>query len=275
MDGRFPLRRGTPFRFTVTPLLRVDSLVKRFGGLTAVAGCTLQVMPGTITGLIGPNGAGKSTLFNMVAGALTPSSGKVLFDGHDVTGWPTHKLFARGLVRTFQIPQEYRRLTARENLMVAASGQSGERLANAWFTPGRVAREEAAVRERAEATLKFLNLAHVADELAGNLSGGQKKLLEIGRTMMGEARLVLLDEPGAGVNPSLLNEIAEAIRRLNRERGYTFCLIEHNMDLIAALCDPVIVMAEGKVLAQGTIDEVRANTEVVEAYLGGHAPKAA
>ena len=259
----------------MTPLLRVDSLVKRFGGLTAVAGCTLQVMPGTITGLIGPNGAGKSTLFNMVAGALTPSSGKVLFDGHDVTGWPTHKLFARGLVRTFQIPQEYRRLTARENLMVAASGQSGERLANAWFTPGRVAREEAAVRERAEATLKFLNLAHVADELAGNLSGGQKKLLEIGRTMMGEARLVLLDEPGAGVNPSLLNEIAEAIRRLNRERGYTFCLIEHNMDLIAALCDPVIVMAEGKVLAQGTIDEVRANTEVVEAYLGGHAPKAA
>ena len=259
----------------MTPLLRVNNLVKRFGGLTAVAGCTLQVMPGTITGLIGPNGAGKSTLFNMVAGALTPSSGKVLFDGHDVTGWPTHKLFSRGLVRTFQIPQEYRRLTARENLMVAASGQSGERLAHAWFTPGRVAREEAAVRERAEATLRFLNLAHVADELAGNLSGGQKKLLEIGRTMMGEARLVLLDEPGAGVNPSLLNEIAGAIRRLNRERGYTFCLIEHNMDLIASLCDPVIVMAEGKVLAQGTIDEVRANTEVVEAYLGGHAPRAA
>jgi branched-chain amino acid transport system ATP-binding protein len=257
------------------PLLHADHLVKRFGGLTAVDGCSLQVMPGTVTGLIGPNGAGKSTLFNLVAGSFRPSAGRVFFDGQDITGLPTHRLFDRGLVRTFQIPQEYRRLTARENLMVAAAGQSGERLLHAWLTPGRVAREEAAVRARAEATLAFLNLAQVADEPAGNLSGGQKKLLEIGRTMMTEARLVLLDEPGAGVNPSLLNEIADAIRRLNRERGYTFCIIEHNMDLIAALCDPVIVMAEGKVLAEGPIAEIRANATVVEAYLGGHAPRAA
>jgi len=256
-------------------ILEAHALVKRFGGLVAVDGCSFGIARGSITGLIGPNGAGKTTTFNMVAGALAPTSGRVSLEGVDVTGWPSHRLFHRGLVRTFQIPQEYARMTARENLMVAAPSQSGERLFPAWLAPGRVAREEAALRQRVDAALEFLNLSAVAEERAGNLSGGQKKLLEIGRTMMADAKLVLLDEPGAGVNPTLLKEIAAAIRRLNRERGYTFCIIEHNMDLIAELCDPVIVMAEGRVLAQGTIAAVRADRAVVEAYLGGAAGAAA
>jgi branched-chain amino acid transport system ATP-binding protein len=250
-------------------ILQARDLVKRFGGLSAVDGCSFDIARGSITGLIGPNGAGKTTTFNILAGALAPTSGRVVFDGADVTRMPTHLLFRRGLVRTFQIPQEYGRMTARENLMVAAPGQSGERLLPAWLAPRRVAREEAALRAKVDATLDFLSLGAVADERAGNLSGGQKKLLEIGRTMMTDARLVLLDEPGAGVNPTLLREIAAAIRRLNRERGYTFCIIEHNMDLIAELCDPVIVMAEGRVLAQGGLAELRADRAVVEAYLGG------
>jgi len=259
----------------MSSILAVEGLVKRFGGLTAVDGCSFEIAKGSITGLVGPNGAGKTTTFNIISGDMVPTSGRVRFDGADVTGVPTHRLFHRGLVRTFQIPQEYRRMTARENLMVAAAGQSGEQLFPAWLQRGRVAKEEADVRRRADDALAFLNLAHVADELAGNLSGGQKKLLEIGRTMMSEARLVLLDEPGAGVNPTLLKEVAGAIRRLNRERGYTFCIIEHNMDLIAELCDPVIVMAEGRVLRMGTIDEIRADRAVIDAYLGGARESAA
>lgn len=256
-------------------ILVVEGLVKRFGGLTAVDGCSFEIVKGSITGLVGPNGAGKTTTFNIISGDMAPTSGRVLFEGTDVTGVPTHRLFHRGLVRTFQIPQEYRRMTARENLMVAAAGQSGEQLFPAWLQRHRVAKEEQDVRRRADDALAFLNLAHVADELAGNLSGGQKKLLEIGRTMMSEARLVLLDEPGAGVNPTLLKEVAGAIRRLNRERGYTFCIIEHNMDLIAELCDPVIVMAEGRVLRMGTIEEIRADRVVIDAYLGGARESAA
>lgn len=252
----------------MSSILAVEGLVKRFGGLTAVDGCSFEIAKGSITGLVGPNGAGKTTTFNIISGDMAPTAGHVRFDGADVTGVPTHRLFHRGLVRTFQIPQEYRRMTARENLMVAAAGQAGERLLPAWLQRRRVADEEATVRRRADDALAFLNLARVADELAGNLSGGQKKLLEIGRTMMSEARLVLLDEPGAGVNPTLLKEVAGAIRRLNRERGYTFCIIEHNMDLIAELCDPVIVMAEGRVLRIGTIDEIRADRAVIDAYLG-------
>lgn len=259
----------------MSSILAVEGLVKRFGGLTAVDGCSFEIAKGSITGLVGPNGAGKTTTFNIISGDMAPTSGGVRFDGADVTGVPTHRLFHRGLVRTFQIPQEYRRMTARENLMVAAAGQSGEQLFPAWLQRRRVAKEEADVRRRADDALAFLNLAHVADELAGNLSGGQKKLLEIGRTMMSEARLVLLDEPGAGVNPTLLKEVAGAIRRLNRERGYTFCIIEHNMDLIAELCDPVIVMAEGRVLRMGTIDEIRADRAVIDAYLGGARESAA
>ncbi len=256
-------------------MIEVENIVKTFGGLRAVDDCSFQVPRGSITGLIGPNGAGKSTLFNIAAGSLTPDSGRVLLDGEDITALPAYRRFHRGLVRTFQIPHEFGRMTVLENLMLVPGGQSGERVPNTLFRFGRVRREEREVRERARDVLEFLRLTHVSDELAASLSGGQKKLLELGRTMMTEARVVLLDEPGAGVNRTLLGHLAEDIRRLNRDRGYTFCIIEHDMDLIAELCDPVVVMAQGSVLTQGTMDEVRHNEAVLEAYLGGGAAKEA
>ncbi len=256
-------------------MIQVREIVKRFGGLVAVDHCTLEVERGTITGLIGPNGAGKSTLFNIIAGFIKPDEGQVLLDGEDVTGLPPHRLFDKGLVRTFQIPHELTRMTVLENLMLVPSNQSGENLFNAWLRPGQARADERRVRDKAEEVLDMLQLSHLRHELAGNLSGGQKKLLEIGRTMMVEPRVVLLDEPGAGVNRTLLAEISKVIQTLNRERGYTFCIIEHDMDLIAELCDPVICMAQGKVLAQGTMDEIRHNEAVLEAYFGGGAAVAA
>jgi branched-chain amino acid transport system ATP-binding protein len=249
-------------------VIRVEQLHKHFGGFHAVDGAGLTIETGSITGLIGPNGAGKSTLFNVVAGELPPTSGRVIMDGEDITGLAPHELFARGLLRTFQIAHEFPSLTVRENLMMVPGGQSGERLWDAWFRRGAIAAEDRALAEKADGVLKFLTLTHLADERAGNLSGGQKKLLELGRTMMVDAKIVFLDEVGAGVNRTLLGTIADAILRLNAERGYTFCVIEHDMDFIAKLCDPVIVMAEGRVLAKGTAQEVRDNEHVIEAYLG-------
>ena len=207
-------------------------------------------------------------MFNVIAGLYKPDSGQVLLDGEDITGLAPHMLFHKGLLRTFQIAHEFSTLTVRENLMTVPGGQSGERLVDAWFRPGKVRDEEAGFRERAADVIDFLQLGEVADELAGNLSGGQKKLLELGRTMMVDAKIVFLDEVGAGVNRTLLATIGDAILRLNRERGYTFCMIEHDMDFISRLCDPVVVMAEGAVLATGSAEEVRANEAVIEAYLG-------
>ena len=249
-------------------MIVVENLHKHFGGFRAVDGASLEIAEGTITGLIGPNGAGKTTLFNVIAGVLKPTSGRVFMQGEEITGLPPHELFHKGLLRTFQIAHEFSSMTVRENLMMVPGGQSGERLWNAWFARGRIAREEAELLKKADEVLEFLTIDHLKDEKAGNLSGGQKKLLELGRTMMVDARVVFLDEVGAGVNRTLLNTIGDAILRLNRERGYTFCMIEHDMDFIGRLCDPVIVMAEGKVLAEGTIDEIKANEQVIEAYLG-------
>ena len=251
------------------PILSIRDIEKRFGGVRAVNGCSFDVPRGSITGLIGPNGAGKSTLFNVVAGFIRPDAGSVLLDGRDVTGLPPHRLFAHGLVRTFQIPQEFERMTVLDNLMLVPGGQAGENILAAWFRPRLVRDEQRAVRERALEVLDFLSLGHLRDEFAGNLSGGQKKLLELGRTMMTDARLVLLDEPGAGINPTLMAKLGDDIRRLNRERGYSFCIIEHDMDMIARLCDPVVVMAEGRVLAVGSMDDIRHDEKVLEAYLGG------
>ncbi|MBK1634400.1 ABC transporter ATP-binding protein [Rhodovulum adriaticum] len=249
-------------------MIQVDSLHKHFGGFRAVDGASIRIETGSITGLIGPNGAGKSTLFNVIAGVLPPTSGRVTMDGEDITGLPPHELFHKGLLRTFQIAHEFSSMTVRENLMMVPASQSGETLWNAWFKRGRVAVEERALAQKADEVLDFLTIDHLSDEKAGNLSGGQKKLLELGRTMMVDAKIVFLDEVGAGVNRTLLNTIGDAIVRLNKERGYTFCLIEHDMDFIARLCDPVIVMAEGKVLAQGKADEIMQNEAVIEAYLG-------
>ena len=249
-------------------MIAVENLHKHFGGFHAVDGASLTIKAGSITGLIGPNGAGKTTLFNVIAGRLPPTSGRVLMGGEDITGLAPHELFAKGVLRTFQIAHEFSSMTVRENLMMVPGGQAGETLWNAWFARGRIAAEERALAERADEVLEFLTISHLAGEKAGNLSGGQKKLLELGRTMMVDAKIVFLDEVGAGVNRTLLNTIGDAIVRLNQERGYTFCVIEHDMDFIARLCNPVIVMAEGKVLAEGTAAEVRADERVIEAYLG-------
>jgi branched-chain amino acid transport system ATP-binding protein len=250
-------------------MIVLDAIAKTFGGIRAVDGCAFEIRAGRITGLIGPNGAGKSTLFNIIAGVFAPDSGHVRLDGEDVTGLAPHRLFARGVVRTFQIPHEFSRMTVRENLMVVPSGQSGERLLRAWFRRRAVAREERAVAAQADEVLDFLQIGHLADEPAGNLSGGQKKLLELGRVMMASPKVALLDEPGAGVNPTLLRKLTDAIQRLNAERGYTFCIIEHDMDLVARLCDPIVVMAQGRVIAEGPMEAIRRDEAVREAYLGG------
>lgn len=249
-------------------MIKVENLHKHFGGFRAVDGASLEIEKGSITALIGPNGAGKTTLFNVIAGVLSPTSGRVSMDGEDITGLPPHELFHKGLLRTFQIAHEFGSMSCRENLMMVPSGQAGEKLWNTWFGRKRIADEERALRAKADEVLEFLTIEHLADHKAGQVSGGQKKLLELGRTMMVDAKIVFLDEVGAGVNRTLLNTIGDAIIRLNKERGYTFVVIEHDMDFIGRLCDPVICMAEGKVLAEGTLAEIKANEQVIEAYLG-------
>jgi branched-chain amino acid transport system ATP-binding protein len=249
-------------------VIDVRDVSKRFGGLTAVRNCSLSVERGSITGLIGPNGAGKSTLFNMVAGNIPPDSGTIIFDGQDVTGLKPHQLFRRGMLRTFQIAHEFSNMTAIENLMMVPGDQPGESLWQTWTNPGVVGTADRAVRQKAQDVIDFLKLGHVKNELAGNLSGGQKKLLELGRTMMVDAKVVLLDEVAAGVNRTLLQDLAANIERMNQELGYTFFVIEHDMDLIGRLCDPVIVMAQGEKIAEGPMAEIRANPEIIEAYFG-------
>jgi branched-chain amino acid transport system ATP-binding protein len=249
-------------------ILQVNELSKYFGGLGAVSNCSIKIKKGSITGIIGPNGSGKTTLFNLIAGNLKPSSGTVLFNNEDITSIPSYELFSKGLLRTFQIAHEFTNLTVLENLMMVPGNQSGEKLANALFRPKIVNEEEKIIKKKALEVIEFLNLKHLSQELAGNLSGGQKKLLELGRTMMVDAKLVLLDEVGAGVNRTLLKDIGTAILRLNKEKGYTFCMIEHDMDFISRLCNPVIVMAEGSVLFEGTSEEVKNNEQVIESYLG-------
>ena len=249
-------------------ILKGEKLTKYFGGLAAVSNCSLNIKQGSITGIIGPNGSGKSTLFNLIAGNLKPNSGKVMFNNENITEIPSYELFTKGLLRTFQIAHEFTNLTVLENLMMVPGGQSGEKLMNALFKPSLVKKEEKNVKEKALQVIDFLNLKHLSNELAGNLSGGQKKLLELGRTMMVDAKLVLLDEVGAGVNRTLLKDIGSAILKLNKEQGYTFCMIEHDMEFISRLCNPVIVLAEGSVLFEGTPDEVKRNEKVIESYLG-------
>ena len=249
-------------------MLKIKDLNKSFGGLKAVNNVNLEVDKGSITGLIGPNGAGKTTLFNTIAGLYAPDNGDVYLEEKNIAGLKPHELFSMGVLRTFQIAHEFASLTVLENLMMVPGNQRGEKLIYALFGDKAVKKEEERIRAKAIEVIEFLNLKHLTQEIAGNLSGGQKKLLELGRTMMVEANLVLLDEVGAGVNRTLLNEISDAIIRLNKERNYTFFVIEHDMDLIEKICDPVIVMAEGSVLFEGKFSDVKSNEEVIEAYLG-------
>mgnify|MGYP001254517276 FL=1 len=249
-------------------ILEIDNLSKYFGGLAAVSDCSLKVKKGTITGIIGPNGSGKTTLFNLIAGNLKSSSGNVIFDQENITDVPSYELFSRGLLRTFQIAHEFSNLSVLENLMMVPGNQFGEKLTNVFLNSKVIKKQEEEIKNKALSVTEFLNLKHLANEIAGNLSGGQKKLLELGRTMMVEASLVLLDEVGAGVNRTLLKDLGSAILRLNKERGYTFCMIEHDMDFISRMCDPVIVMSEGSVLFEGTSQEVKKNEKVIDSYLG-------
>ena len=252
----------------MTALLEVQSLIKQFGGHRAVDGASFDVEAGTVTGLIGPNGAGKTTCFNCIAGFLRIDGGRVRFDGHDITGAPPHRIFRRGLTRTFQIPQELTSLSVLENLLLVPGGQRGERLWGPLLRPGLVRRQEAANVARAREVLELVELAPLMRDPAGSLSGGQRKLLELARALMSRPRMILLDEPGAGVNPTLARRLTDHIARVRDEMGVTFLLIEHDMDLVARICDPVIVMTGGRVLVEGPPSAVLANATVQEAYLG-------
>jgi ABC-type branched-subunit amino acid transport system ATPase component len=235
--------------------------------MAAVAGASFTVRAGTITGLIGPNGAGKTTLFNAIAGEGPLTSGRVTFGGTDITALPPYAISALGLARTFQIPRPFPAMTVLENVMLAAPGQAGERVLNTWFRPGLVAREERALRDRAREVIGFCNLAAVEGNLAGAISGGQKKLLELARGLISDPRMILLDEPAAGVNPALLDVLVDKIVTLNG-RGLTFLIIEHNMDMVMSLCDPIVVLAQGRVIAAGSPGAVAGDAAVIDAYLG-------
>ena len=248
-------------------LLTVSALARSFYGVTALAGADLTVEAGTITGLIGPNGAGKTTLFNCISGLVPPAAGTIMFDGEDITGWRPDRIARRGLVRTFQIARGFLTLTVLENLLLYGPDQPGEQLSVALFRPGLAARREGELLERAIAVAEQLQLTRVLDNRAGDISGGQKKLLEIGRALMAAPKLILRDEPIAGVNPTLSEEIGRHLLAL-RDQGQTFLVVEHNMDMIARLCDPVIVMAEGRKLTEGSFATVAADARVQEAYMG-------
>jgi branched-chain amino acid transport system ATP-binding protein len=249
--------------------LRVEGLIKRFGGITAVDGATFEVEEGSLTGLIGPNGAGKSTTFNCITGVHGPTDGTIYFEGDDITGLEPYEIAQRGLVRTFQIARELEDMTVLENLMLAPKNQRGESVFRS-VTPGLrngVVSEEEEIRERVWEMLEFFEIDHLAGEYAGGLSGGQRKLLEMARALMADPEVVLLDEPLAGVNPTLEEKLLDRIHAL-REEGYTFLLVEHDMDVIMNNCERIIVMHQGQVLADGTSEDIQNNEQVIKAYLG-------
>lgn len=257
-------RKPTPLQI---PLLAASGLTKSFGGIKAVDNAAIEVAQGSITGLIGPNGAGKTTLFNLLSNFIRPDQGRVLFDGEPIQHLQPHQIAQQGMIRTFQVARVLSRLSVLENMLLAAQHQTGENFWSAWLQFRQVAKEEKQLKERAYAILESVGLTHMTHEYAGSLSGGQRKLLEMARALMVQPKLILLDEPAAGVNPTLINQICEHITTWNRE-GMTFLIIEHNMDVIMSLCDRVWVLAEGRNLAVGTPAEIQTDSQVLEAYLG-------
>ena len=251
-------------------ILRVDGLEKRFGGIVAVDGASFSVERGTITGLIGPNGAGKSTTFNCITGVHTPNGGSVVFDGVDITGQSPDRIATQGLVRTFQIARELPEMTVLENVMLGPKNQLGESLWRSVVPGARdaVVQQEEQLREQAWETLEFFEIDHLAEEYAGTLSGGQRKLLDLARALSTDPEMLLLDEPMAGVNPSLETKLLSRIHDL-KQQGYSFLLVEHDMDVIMEHCERVIVLHQGSVLADGPPAAIRSNEAVMEAYLGG------
>ncbi|HEY9748569.1 MAG TPA: ABC transporter ATP-binding protein [Allocoleopsis sp.] len=257
-------RKPTPLQI---PLLAASGLTKSFGGIKAVDNAAIEVAQGSITGLIGPNGAGKTTLFNLLSNFIRPDQGRVLFDGEPIHHLQPHQIAQQGMIRTFQVARVLSRLSVLENMLLAAQHQTGENFWSACLQFRQVAKEEKQLKERAYAILESVGLTHMTHEYAGALSGGQRKLLEMARALMVQPKLILLDEPAAGVNPTLINQICHYITTWNRE-GMTFLIIEHNMDVIMSLCDRVWVLAEGRNLAVGTPSEIQTNAQVLEAYLG-------
>lgn len=248
-------------------MLEINKVEKDFGGIKAVRDCSFKVKEGTITGLIGPNGAGKTTLFNLISGFYKPDKGEIWFRGERIDGLRPHKIFHKRLMRTFQITRELQKMTVLENLMLIPKNQGGEKVWNSLFVPLRVRRQENEIKEKAIEVLEFIELVKLKDEYAANLSTGQKKLLEIGRVLMSDAEMILLDEPGAGVNRTLMRKLVDNIRGLSK-KGMTFFLIEHDMDLVMDLCNPIIVMSDGTKLTEGTAEEIKKDVRVLDAYLG-------
>jgi branched-chain amino acid transport system ATP-binding protein len=252
-----------------SPILSLKGVRKYFGGIKAVDGVSFDVAPKKITGLIGPNGAGKTTLFNVISGFYKPDEGEITFKGERIDSLPLYQTFHKGLCRTFQISRELKLMTVLENLMLVPPNQEGEKLWRTWFFPKMVKEQEISNRDKALESLRLTGLEHLKDEYAGNLSGGQKRLLELARTMMAEPEMILFDEPGAGVNPSERKTLADRIRQLVSEKGITVLLIGHEMELVMDICNPIVVMERGRKLTEGTPDEVGSDPRVLEVYLGG------
>ena len=249
-------------------MLQISKINKSFGGLKVLNNLSLKIEKGSISGLIGPNGAGKTTLFNVINGSIKPDSGSVQLNNYELIGLQPHELFEIGVLRTFQIPHEFFSLTVLDNLLVVPPNKIGETFFGQWFFEKKIKKIEEINVKKAKDILDILGLSDLEKEYAGNLSGGQKKLLELGRVMMVEPEIILLDEVGAGVNKTLLKKISNIIKKLNKEKKYTFIMIEHDLDFISKLCDTIIVMAEGQFLTQGNIQQIKSNQKVIDIYLG-------
>ena len=249
-------------------MLQISNINKSFGGLKVLNNLSFKIKKGSISGLIGPNGAGKTTLFNVINGSIKPDSGSVQLNNYELIGLQPHELFEIGVLRTFQIPHEFFSLTVLDNLLVVPPNKIGETFFGQWFFEKKIKKIEEINVKKAKDILDILGLSHLEKEYAGNLSGGQKKLLELGRVMMVEPEIILLDEVGAGVNKTLLKKISKIIKKLNNEKKYTFIMIEHDLDFISKLCDTIIVMAEGQFLTQGNIQQIKSNKKVIDIYLG-------